>query len=74
MKCDENVIYKHQGKKRKNSMICHISQGIWRLLNACFKQSTAWKVSKYKVFSGPYLSVFKLNTETYSVNFRIQSK
>ena len=74
MKGNENVIYKHQGKKRKNSMICHVSQGLWRLLNARFKQSTAWKVSKYKVFHGPYLSVFKLNKEIYSVNFRIQSK
>ena len=28
---------------------------------------TAWKVSKYGVFSGPYFPVFGLNTEIYSV-------
>ena len=36
--------------------------------------NTTWKVSKYGVFSGPYFPVFGLNTEIYSVNFRIQSK
>ena len=35
---------------------------------------TAWKVSKYGVFSGPYLPVFALNTEIYRVNLRIQSE
>ena len=35
---------------------------------------TAWKVSKYAVFSGPYFPVFALNTEIYSVNLRIQSE
>ena len=30
--------------------------------------STAWKVSKYGVFSGPYFPVFRLNTEIYGVN------
>ena len=28
---------------------------------------TAWKVCKYRVFSGPYFPVFGLNTEIYSV-------
>ena len=28
---------------------------------------TAWKVSKYRVFSGPYFPAFGLNTERYSV-------
>ena len=32
---------------------------------------TAWKVSKYGVFSGRYVPVFGLNTEMYGVN-RIQ--
>ena len=27
--------------------------------------NTAWKVSKYGVFSGPYLPVFSLNTGKY---------
>ena len=35
---------------------------------------TAWKVSKYGVFSGPYFPVFGLNTEIYSINLRIQPK
>ena len=26
---------------------------------------TAWKVSKYGIFSGPYFPVFELNTEKY---------
>ena len=37
------------------------------------KTNTAWKVSKYGVFSGPYFLVFGLNTEIYGVNlFRTQ--
>ena len=35
---------------------------------------TAWIVSKYRVFSGPYFPVFVLNTEIYGVNLRIQCK
>ena len=35
---------------------------------------TAWKVSKYGVFSGPYLPVSGLNTEIYGVDLRIQSE
>ena len=30
-----------------------------------FDISTAWKVSKYGVFSGPYFPVFGLNTDKY---------
>ena len=33
---------------------------------------TVWKVSKYGVFSGPYFSVFGLNTKIYGLNLRIQ--
>ena len=29
------------------------------------KENTAWKVSKYGVFSGPYFPAFGLNTERY---------
>ena len=37
------------------------------------KTNTAWKVSKYGVFSGPHFLVFGLNTEIYGVNlFRTQ--
>ena len=35
---------------------------------------TAWKVSKYGVFSGPYFLVIGLNTEIYGVNLYIQSE
>ena len=35
---------------------------------------TAWKVSKYGVFSGLHFPVFRLNTEIYRLNLRIQSE
>ena len=35
---------------------------------------TAWKLSKYGVFSGPYFPAFGLNTERYGVSLRIQSE
>ena len=35
---------------------------------------TAWKVSKYGFFSGPYFLVLGLNMEIYIVNLRIQSQ
>ena len=35
---------------------------------------TAWKVSKYGVFSGPYFPAFGLNTERYEISLRIQSE
>ena len=38
------------------------------------REHTALKVSKYEVLSGLYFHVFGLNTETYGVNLRIQSK
>ena len=37
-------------------------------------ETTAWKVSKYGVFSGPYFPVLGLNKEIYSVNLCINSK
>ena len=43
-------------------------------LSSDFVDCTAWKVSKYGVFSGPYFPAFGLNTEIYSVNLRIQSE
>ena len=36
--------------------------------------TTAWKMSKYGVISGPYFPVFRLNTEICFVNLRIQSE
>ena len=44
---------------------------LWAL-SACL--STAWKVSKYGVFSGPYFPAFRLNTKRYVVSLRIQSE
>ena len=35
---------------------------------------TTWKVSKYRIISGPYFPTFGLNTERYSVCLRIQSE
>ena len=42
--------------------------------NIYFSFYTAWKASKYGIFSGPYFPVFGLNTEIYEVNLRIQSE
>ena len=36
--------------------------------------NTAWKVSKYEVFSGPYFPVFRLNTKIYRGNLWIQTE
>ena len=35
---------------------------------------TAWKVSKYRLFSGPYFPVFGLNTEIYSECRKIRTR
>ena len=35
---------------------------------------TAWKVSKYGVFSSPYFPAFGLDTERYGVSLRIKSE
>ena len=35
---------------------------------------TAWKVSKYEVFSGPYFPAFGLDTERYGISLHIQSE
>ena len=47
---------------------------IWSASQVLCLCSTAWKVSKYGVFSGPYFAVFGLNTEINGVNIRIQSE
>ena len=36
------------------------------------KSYTAWKVSKYGVFAGPYFPVFGLNTEIYSEMYSVR--
>ena len=45
----------------------------WNLLRY-YTKITAWKVSKYGVFSGPYFPVLGLNTQIYKVNLRIESE
>ena len=37
-----------------------------------FCTNTAWKVTKYGVFSGLYFPLFGLNSDIYTVNVRIQ--
>ena len=49
-----------------------IEDGFWKLYGSA--TLTAWKVSKYGFFSGPYFPVIGLNTEICGVNHRIQSK
>ena len=44
------------------------------ILQKLSASDTAWKVSKYGVFSGPYFPVFGLNTERYGVSLHIQSE
>ena len=57
------------------SSICFIHNFLKKSLLYCWRMlSTAWKVSKYGVFSGPYFSAFGLNTERYFVSLRIQSE
>ena len=58
---------------RKAFIVSHIGycQPVWCSI---VEVRTAWKVSKYGVFSGLYFPVFGLNREIYSVNFRIQSE
>ena len=46
----------------------------WKIVLLWVKTDTAWKVSKYGVFSCPYFPAFGLNMERYSVSTRIQSK
>ena len=64
--------------KRLNEICDVISNCAWKCGRARImkltKTTTAWKVLKYGVFSGPYFSVFGLNTEIYRVNLRIQFK
>ena len=68
------VIIVHFSKKNNHSY-CLIKKSDSRKFEPLSsKQLTAWKVSKYGVFSDPYFSVFGLNTEIYGVNFHIQSE
>ena len=46
----------------------------WRHLKRYSWFITAWKVSKYRVISGPYFPASGLNTERFEVSLCIQSK
>ena len=59
---------------RNNSLHLERVKEACTSVNVLAPFSTASKVSKYGVFSGPYFPVFGLNTEIYSVNLRIQSE
>ena len=50
--------------------VFQICQYCWDILST----TTAWKVSRYGDFSGPYFTAFGLNTGRYSVSLRIQSE
>ena len=46
-------------------------EDLCNVINDDVVKLTARKMSKYRVFSGPYFLVFGLNTEIYGVNLRI---
>ena len=57
--------------------LCQFSPGVlenFAVTTIIFFIATAWKVSKYGVFSGPYFSAFGQNTERYSGSLRIRSE
>ena len=60
------------------SFWCHNERSVGRQVHATIrsntKNSTARKVSKCGVFSGPHFPAFGLNTERYSISLRIQSE
>ena len=59
------------GNKWVKAMI--IGKKEFKCMEKKYQTCTAWKVSKYGVFSGPYFPAFGLNTEGY-VSLRIQFK
>ena len=56
-------------------LLCYVLLVYQSYFNLSFNYlNTAWKVSKHGVISHPYFPAFGLNTESYSVNLRIQSE
>ena len=53
---------------------CRNDAGSWQRKCKVCDNITAWKGSKYKVFSGPHFPVFGLNTDIYRVNLCIESE
>ena len=70
--CHPNVSLQNMG----DWIFSHCQQSVWDLFALfVFQDSfTAWKVSKYGVFSGPYFPVFRLNSKIYGENHCIQSE
>ena len=68
MKCNHGKYLMRSGKTGDNLWYRNAKQYLLKVIYS------AWKVSKYWVFSGPNFPVFRVNTEIYSVNLRIQSK
>ena len=60
--------------KRSNSKSLATSEEVDISIVGWRETFTAWKVSKYGVFSGPYFPAFGLNMERYFVSLRIQSE
>ena len=56
---------------RRSQIICNSH---WWTDEGYFKSHTAWKVSRYGVFSSTYFPAFGLNTERYFVSLCIQSE
>ena len=55
-----------------NQVIIMLSHGPHLIVFVVRETTTAWNVSKYRVFSGPYFPAFWLNSERYEVSLRIQ--
>ena len=53
-------------EREQNGRLVHFSRNFGKVwISEIFKASTAWKVSKYGVISGPYFPVFGPNTGKY---------
>ena len=63
------VFYVYSGY-RKRPLAWNGLNSIYNSLLMTFSSYTAWKVSKYGYFSGPYFPSFGLNVERYSVKIR----
>ena len=48
----------------------HSHCGMIESISSYGNTPTAWKVSKYRIFPGPYFHAFGLNTERYSIRMR----
>ena len=54
----------------QNETLCKLIKhsNLWVRIRKLLRwDSTAWRLSKYGVFSGPYFPAFRLNAESYSI-------